>query len=54
MTKEEAHGIYEMALAICFDNKEMREICIKKNVPRVWLDEFEEEDGKFEVFYARR
>ena len=50
MTKKEAHRIYEMASAICFDSKEMRETCIKKNVPGVWLDEFEEEDGKFEAF----
>jgi len=44
MTRQEARGIYEIASAICRDDKELWKLCKSKNVPDQLISEFMEED----------
>jgi len=44
MTRSEARGIYDMAAAICMDDKELWKLCKLKGVPNRLISEFVEED----------
>jgi hypothetical protein len=50
MTKEEAHGIYQLASAICLKTEDAIKLCVKKGVPEKMVKEFIEEDEKFNAF----